>query len=97
MKMILASLLALSSLVYASDKDFPPGCLTGADNSKVALVVMDNYTAEHGTNASIERLKKSIQAGQPVFINEELLASMQIESADAKAIIQQIQSADNAN
>ncbi|HWU42354.1 MAG TPA: hypothetical protein VN132_02915 [Bdellovibrio sp.] len=94
---ITLSLLVMSALAQASDKDFPPGCLTGADNSRTALVALDNYTALRGSNTNIEQLKKSLKDGQTVFIDGQLLTSLGMSDADAKSVLEQIKSSDNSN
>lgn len=95
--MTIIALMLSAAFAHASDKDFPPGCLTGADNSRTALVALDNYTATRGSNEQIEQLKSALQSGQSVFIDGNLLKSMNISEDDARAILLQINAADNAN
>jgi hypothetical protein len=98
MKMFLAMSLLLSSLsLFASDKDFPPGCLTGSDNSKVVLVVLDNYTSQRGTSAEIEALKAKIKSNKEVSLTVQSLQKLGISEEDSISILNDIQSVDNSN
>ena len=96
---ILTFVLLISGLTnfsFASEKDHPPGCLTGADNSKVALVALDNYTSTNGTNAQLEELKKDIKANKQTYIDVESLMAMGVSEEGAVEIVGSIQTEEDS-